>query len=259
MTMRAGNSLRQRLQHRCHRCRTTGRRANRHQQIPAGARRRRVGLCDRRRPTPASHRSAWKSSRSWRGGASPPVMSTASSVGMSTASSAPWPMASKTNAALARTLAVTIRIGHGELDMMVRITSHAVHADERQRHQDEIGRVSGTVVDRLGGASAIHSTSWLAYCETVRRNASADDGRSAMIPILTPWPRRSGRRRPAAACRRGSSLWSGSTRHRPRAAPPIFIAILGPDDHHGPRLQARIGVDQLHEPRCRPSVACRCP
>ena len=103
-----------------------------------------------RRRSPARARAAGRAcrrraARSWRSSpaAAPrrPRSLPPPSSGVSTASSAPCPIASKTRLALTRTLPVTIRIAHGRAGHDAARRFDAVHARHHQVHQDEVRRL----------------------------------------------------------------------------------------------------------------------
>ena len=215
---RRGKVLRQIAQERGQHRRAAGRRADRDQPIVAARLRRAIaGSARRCRPrlSPISRADRVDLGQQRRG--EPPQIVRRRAAGVSTASSAPWPIASKTRPALTRTLAVTMqdrarRAGH---DAARRF--HAVHARHEQVHQDQVRRLLRAALHRFGAAQRDPDDA-MRRLQTPPRAAGArrPPRTSLTMPILTRPARRSDRRPPGAASRRESCPWSGSTPRRPR-------------------------------------------
>ena len=124
-------------------------------------------------PRRACRRPAARSSRSWPAAARHASRaSPLPSSGVSTASSAPWPIASKTRLALTRTLPVTIRIAHGVLAMIRRVASTPSITGMIMSIRIRSGVSFAQSADRLGAVRAIQTTR-LAGSTPHRRAAGA--------------------------------------------------------------------------------------
>ena len=175
MTTAAGKSFGQTAQQRGQHRRAAGRGADRDQPIVAMRRRRRVGGIGR--APPAALVADQPRDRGDLGQQRPrrrPRSSPLPSSGVSTASSAPWPIASKTRLALTRTLPVTIRIAHGVLAMMRRVVSTPSMPGIDHVHQDQVRRLLRAELQRLGAAQRDpDDADWPGSTPTTRCRSSA--------------------------------------------------------------------------------------
>ena len=161
----------------------------------------------------SSRRPIWSIlvSSGWLPSASVPLVN----VGVSTASSAPAPIASYTRHALAPTLLVTTRIAHGWLDAMMR---RVASTPSKRGMIKSISTTSGGCAAQKSTACApsvaTHSTRCSGRRAIVRRMASTASGISLTMPMFMSAPLQSGLAPHRAMLHRGNCPWRGSNRRR---------------------------------------------
>lgn len=106
------------------------------------------------------------------------------SVGVSTASSAPAPIASYTYDAFAPTFAVTIRIAHGERSMMLRVADTPSMRGITRSIRTRSGGCATQKSTACAPSVATHSTRCSGRSAIVRRSASTASGKSLTMPMF---------------------------------------------------------------------------
>ncbi len=166
---------------------------------------------------------------------------------MSTASSAPWPIASNTRCAFVPTLDVTTRIAHGVFAMICRVASTPSMRGMIKSMRIRSGVSLAHMVTASAPSRATQTTCVPGRIDTMRRSDSAIVGTSLAMPIFT--------RRPSDQIRDGllqrvvveAALREVVVGARLEPAPAVFLAILVRDDHDRQLTELRVPFDQLHE------------